>query len=79
MFHSFVREKDTVEEEIFFCARCRLLLGHDGRSIQTTPAAMQQAVLDAATGGISPTSKAKYIKVQLQRLRRPHGWRRPWH
>jgi len=51
-----------------------------GSSIQTTPAAMQQAVLDAATGGISPTSKAKYIKVQLQRLRRrPHGWRRPWH
>ena len=33
-----------------------------GSSIQTTPAAMKQAVLDAATGGMSPTSKAKYIK-----------------
>ena len=31
-------------------------------SIQTTPAAMKKAVLDAATGGMSPTSKAKYIK-----------------
>ena len=33
-----------------------------GSSIQTTPAAMKQAVLDAATGGMSPTSKAKFIK-----------------
>ena len=33
-----------------------------GSSIQTTPAAMKQAALDAATGGMSPTSKAKYIK-----------------